>query len=69
MFAAQSDCFKTVRDSLVGNRPIDENTLSSVAALAERLEGLKRSSSLFAGVTFSDHVQELADCEMISAIS
>ncbi len=69
MFASQHDHLKTVKESISGTRPIDEDTLSSVAALAERLEKLKETSSLFADVAFSDDVQELADCEMISAIS
>ena len=69
MFASQCDYLKTVKESISGARPIDEDTLSSVAVLAERLERLKKASSLFADVAFSDDVQELADCEMISAIS
>jgi len=69
MFASQHDHLKTVKESISGIRPINEDTLSSVAVLAERLEKLKETSSLFADVAFSDDVQELADCEMISAIS
>jgi hypothetical protein len=69
MFTSQCDYLKTVKESIGGARPIDEDTLSSVAVLAERLEILKKTSSLFADVAFSDDVQELADCEMISAIS
>ncbi len=69
MFASQHDHLRTVKESISGARPIDEDTLSSVAVLAERLDRLKETSSLFADVAFSDDVQELADCEMISAIS
>jgi len=69
MFASQHDHLKTVKESISGQRPIDEHTLSSVAVLAERLDRLKETSSLFADVAFSDDVQKLADCEMISAIS
>ena len=69
MFTSQCDCLKTVNESISGARPIDEDTLSSVAVLADRLEILKKTSSLFSGVSFSDDVQELSDCEMISAIS
>ncbi|RKY07769.1 MAG: hypothetical protein DRP66_05970 [Planctomycetota bacterium] len=69
MFTSQCDYLKTVKESINGARPIDEDTLSSVAVLAERLERLKKTSSLFADVAFSDDVQELADCELISAIS
>ncbi len=69
MFTAQSDYFKTVKETLAGKRPLDEETFSSVAVLAERLERLRKNYPMLADVTFSDHVQELADCEMISAIS
>ncbi len=69
MFTSQYDYLTTVKESISGARPIDEDTLSSVAVLAERLEILQKSSSLFADVAFSDDVQELADCELISAIS
>ena len=69
MFAANHDHFEVVNDSLRGARPVDETVLSSVAVLAERLERLKRTSSLFADVTFSPEVDELVSCEMISAIS
>ncbi len=69
MFTSQCDYLKTVNESISGARPIDEDTLSSVAVLAERLERLKKASSLFEDVAFSDDVQELADCELISAIS
>ncbi len=69
MFTSQCDYLKTVKESIGGARPIDEDTLSSVAVLAERLEMLKRTNSLFQDVVFSDDVQELVDCEMISAIS
>ena len=68
MFGEKCDVIKTVRESICGDRPVDEETFSSVAVLAERLESLKRASSLFEGVAFSDEVQDLADCEMISAI-
>lgn len=69
MVTAQYDHFKTVTESINGNRPFDENTFSSVAVLAERLKRLKKDNPFFADVTFSDHVQDLVDCEMISAIS
>jgi len=51
---------RIVGESLAGERPIDERTHASVAVLAERLERLQRSSSLFAGVTFSPDVQCLS---------
>jgi hypothetical protein len=69
MVTAQSDYFKTVKETITGKRPLDEEAFSSVAVLAQRLERLKKNHPMLEDVTFSDHVQELADCEMISAIS
>ena len=64
-----NDHFKIVENSLSGAEPVDENVFSSVAVLAERLERLKRSSNHFDNVAFSPQVEDLAACEMISAIS
>ena len=50
---------RIVGESLTGERPVDEQTCASLAILAERLERLKQSSSLFAGVTFSPYVQKM----------
>ena len=63
------DDFKIINDSLTGKRAIDETTFSSVAVLAERMEQLKRNSDLFEDIDFSPELEELALCEMISAIS
>lgn len=48
-----------VGESLRGERPVDEQTGLSMAVLADRLERLKDSSHLFAGVTFSPYVQKM----------
>ncbi len=69
MIAENRDHFKVVTERLVGLKPIDDETFSSIAVLAERLERLKKTNDKFAEVTFSPHVEELASCEMISAIS
>lgn len=54
------DCHcRIVGESLMGERPVDEQTCASMAILAERLERLKQSSGLFAGVTFSPYVQKM----------
>jgi len=58
-----------VGESLMGERPVDEQTGASMAILADRLERLKQSSSLFAGVTFSPYVQRMkrrADAVVVS---
>jgi hypothetical protein len=49
-----------VQEHLDGQCPADEETLSAVAVLAERLERLKKQSSLFAKITFSPNLQRLA---------
>jgi hypothetical protein len=48
-----------VGESLMGERPADEQTCASMAILADRLERLKRSSDLFAGVAFSPYAQRM----------
>lgn len=60
--------FEVITKSLTGDRPTDEETFSSTAVLAQRLERLKKSNPLFEKVDFSEQVDELALCEMISAI-
>ena len=45
--------------SLSGERPVDERTHESIAVLSERLERLRPSSPLLAGVTFSPYVERL----------
>lgn len=65
----ERDHFKVVNESLSGTRAIDEDTFSSVAVLAERLERLKRTSSMFDNITFSPQAEELACREMVSALS
>ena len=63
------DYFEIVTESLAGGRSVDEETFSSVAVLAERLDRLKKNSSVFNNVSFSPELEELAEREMISAIS
>jgi hypothetical protein len=50
---------QVVGQSLAGQRPVDEQTGMSIAVLADRLERLRQSSSLFAGVMFSPYVQKM----------
>ena len=57
-----------VSDCISGRKPIDEGVLASVAILSDRLENLKRTSSLFAGVSLSDDVEALAQCHLPTAI-
>lgn len=67
MFGMQDE-FKVVRDGLSGTRPIDEDVMSSVAVLAERLKRLKKSNSIFAGISFSPQAEELACQEMMTTL-
>ncbi|OHB63967.1 MAG: hypothetical protein A2Y77_10215 [Planctomycetes bacterium RBG_13_62_9] len=53
------DNLRIVNESLTGARGVDEQTCASVAILADRLERLKQSSSLFAEIGFSPHVKKL----------
>ena len=69
MLAEKPDGFEIVMKSISGQRPVDEQTFASVAVLAERLDRVKRNNKISADVCFSPQVEELALCEMISAIS
>ena len=60
MLTLKPDETEIVRASLCGQRHVDEKTYSSVAVLAERLDRLKRKSSLFSAVTFSSEAEQLA---------
>jgi hypothetical protein len=53
------DNFRIVNESLAGQRVVDEQTQAAAAILAERLERLQQSNSLFAGITLSPHVKRL----------
>ena len=57
--AGMDNHYRIVRESLTGDRPVDEQTCASVAILAERLERLQQSSSAFAGIAFSPQVKKL----------
>jgi hypothetical protein len=57
-----------VREHLDGQCPADEQTLSAVAVLSERLERLKRQSSLFAKITFSANLQQLVGQTAFSVV-
>ena len=56
-----------VRQALSRGDSADQAALGAVATLAERLEKLKLSSSLFAGVSFSSHVEAMMSENLVSA--
>ena len=56
-----------VSNCISGMKPVDEGVLASVAILSDRLERLKKSSSLFAGISFSSEVEALAQYRVPTA--
>jgi hypothetical protein len=48
-----------VQQSLVGERAIDEQTLTSIAVLSDRLERLKKMGDQFKGITFSPNIRKV----------
>ncbi len=59
MFEADSNHCQIVRDSLAGERAVDEQTFVSLTVLAERLERLKKLDKVFNNVAFSPAVKKL----------
>ena len=59
---------RIVRDSLDGQRQVDEQTFASVAILTERLELLKRRDSSFENISFSSAVKKLRNRKNIVAV-
>ena len=54
------DHCQVVRESLSGEREVDEQSFASLAILTERLERLKKHGKAFSNVTFSSAVKKLA---------
>ena len=59
---------EVLRQGLVGQRQVDEEVLTSAAVLGDRLEMLKRSSSLFDAVSFSPEVEAMM-AEQLTAVA
>lgn len=57
-----------LRQGLVGQRLVDEEVLTSAAVLGDRLEMLKRNSSLFEAVSFSPEVEAMM-AEQLTAVA
>ena len=57
-----------LRQGLTGQQPVDESVLTSAAVLGERLEMLKRNSSLFEAVSFSPDVEAIM-AEQLTAVA
>ncbi len=59
MIGTDSNHCRIVAESLAGRREVDEQTLTSLAVLDERLERLKKLGGAFSGVVFSRAVEQL----------
>jgi len=59
MLGTDSNHCQIVKESIAGNRAVDEKTFASLAVLSERLGRLKKKDSLFEAVTFSPDVRKL----------
>jgi hypothetical protein len=59
MIGTDSSHFQVVAGAVAGERDVDEQTLSSLAVLAERLERLQKLDKVFSKIEFSTAVREL----------
>jgi len=59
MIGTDSNHCQTVRDSIAGERAVDEQTFASLAILTERLERLKKLDKSFSEIAFSSGVKRL----------
>ena len=59
MIGTESNHYRIVADSIVGERQADEQTFASLAVLSERLERLKEQYDVFSGIKFSSAVKNL----------
>jgi hypothetical protein len=62
------DYCQLVRDSISGERAVDDQTLAALEVLKDRLERLKKLGSGFAGVGFSPAVLKLAEQKKLLAV-
>jgi len=58
MIEVDSNYCQIVRESITGERAVDEQTFASLAILAERLERLKKLNKVFSNITFSSAVKK-----------
>jgi len=59
MIGTDSKHCQILRESLSGQREVDEQTFASMTILTERLERLKKNDSTFENITFSADVEKL----------
>ena len=65
----ETDHFGTINACLQGHQGADDRTLASIAILSDRLERLKQSHGMFAGISFSPEVNRLSGSVLASAVS
>jgi hypothetical protein len=67
---AEADSYhcRIVNRTLTGKRAVDEQTFSSLAVLAERLERLKRLDKIFSNIEFSHYVKKLRSRSSASSV-
>lgn len=63
-----SNHYQILRDSVAGQRAVDEQTFASLTILAERLQRLKKRGKSFSDVTFSPEVRKLAREKSLVAV-
>ena len=63
MIEADSNYCQIVRDSITGERAVDEQTFASLTILTERLERLKKLDKAFSDIAFSAAVKKLRSQE------
>ncbi len=59
MIGTDSNHCQIVRESIAGERAVDEQTFASLAILTERLERLKKLDKSFSEIAFSSGVKRL----------
>jgi len=59
MIEPESTHFRILRETVTGQRGLDEKTFASVAVLSERLEHLRTLDCTFEGVSFSPAVEAM----------
>ena len=66
MLAIETDNLGIINQAISGERMDDQQVAASLADLTDRLETLRQSSGLFAGISFSRHVQSLAGVSAVA---
>ena len=68
MTGMDADHFGVVNACLRGEGAVDDQTLTSVAILQERMARLKQTHGLLAGLSFSPQVEQLYRCPTTSVV-